>query len=115
MSVALGLAGKKLLHRLVASAFIPNPLNLPEVNHKHGVKADCAADNLEWTTHAGNQQHAVATGLRLKWGTGVSFYKKYGKWRAMGYRKGKQTFLGYHATQQLAVSAVTKFYQEKTR
>lgn len=42
-------------HRLVASAFIPNPLSLPEVNHKNENKVDNNANNLEWCTHAYNQ------------------------------------------------------------
>lgn len=47
---------KKLLyiHRLVAEAFIPNPKNLPEVNHKDENKANNAASNLEWCSHRHN-------------------------------------------------------------
>ena len=51
------------LHVLVAKAFIPNPLGLPEVNHKNGIKHDCRAGNLEWATPSQNQQHAVDYGL----------------------------------------------------
>ena len=36
------------IHVLVAQAFIPNPLNLPEVNHKDENKAHNSVDNLEW-------------------------------------------------------------------
>lgn len=52
-----------LIHRLVALAFIPNPNNFPIVNHIDGVKTNCAAVNLEWTTDSLNKQHAIDTGL----------------------------------------------------
>ena len=46
------------VHRLVAQSFIPNPLNLPEVNHLDGNKLNPAKSNLEWSDRLGNMKHA---------------------------------------------------------
>lgn len=51
------------VHRLVAKAFIPNPLDLPEVNHIDGNRLNNSVSNLEWCDRAGNARHAVETGL----------------------------------------------------
>lgn len=51
------------LHRALAITFIPNPENLPFINHKDGNKHNNALDNLEWCTGSQNVQHAYNTGL----------------------------------------------------
>lgn len=52
-----------LVHRLVATAFIPNPLNLPQVNHKNADRLDNRAVNLEWVTRQENMKHGSRLGL----------------------------------------------------
>jgi hypothetical protein len=52
-------------HSLVALAFIPNPENRPEINHKNGIKHDNRADNLEWVTSSENKYHSHRTGLQI--------------------------------------------------
>ena len=52
------------VNRLVAQAFIPNPDNLPEVNHIDGNKANNHVSNLEWCTRSHNVKHSFDTGLK---------------------------------------------------
>lgn len=57
LQVTFSVNGKnvyKLVHRLVAQTFIPNPDNLPEVNHKDCDRKNNSADNLEWCSHEEN-------------------------------------------------------------
>lgn len=55
----------KMVHRLLAEAFIPNPENLSDVNHKDGVKLNNDLSNLEWIDRKGNMNHAFQMGLSL--------------------------------------------------
>ena len=67
------LKGKNLyVHRLVAQAFIDNPNNLEEVNHKDGNKWNNNVDNLEWVSKSENAKHAFDLGLR-----NISGYTRY--------------------------------------
>lgn len=51
------------IHILVASHYVPNPENKPEVNHKDGNKLNNAANNVEWCTKLENKIHAIIMGL----------------------------------------------------
>ena len=66
-SVLLRSDGKQTrfyVHRLVAAAFIPNPTNLPEVNHKDERKCNNIVSNLEWCSRSYNLQYAGGASRR---------------------------------------------------
>lgn len=62
----LGGVVRTTVHRLVAEAFIPNPYNLPEVNHKDGNRQNNDVSNLEWVTHSGNMKHSYHKGINQR-------------------------------------------------
>lgn len=92
------------IHRLVAQAFIPNPMYLKQVNHKDEDKSNNNVDNLEWCTARYNVNYGCAQDKRVKTNiingrfkfTGqesVEYRKKYEK----EYReKNREKRLEYH-------------------
>lgn len=81
VSVALGQGNVRLVHRLIASAFLPNPDQLREVNHKNLVRDDNRTTNLEWVSSSGNKHHSYGSGTR----------KQHGKTTPVRLRKGGRT------------------------
>lgn len=76
------------IHRLVAKEFIPNPDNLPEVNHKKGDRGDCRFWMIEWSTPSDNVKHA---------------YRELGKRNMLSNQKGET-----HYATKLKVSDILK-------
>lgn len=54
------------IHRLVAIAFIPNLLSLPEVNHIKNIKTRNTVNNLEWVTSKENKEHSILLGTNAR-------------------------------------------------
>lgn len=77
INVGNGVSRRFLIARLVAIAFIPNPENKPQVNHKNGIKTDNHVSNLEWVTQSENLKHAYATGIaRKRFGAELPWFGK---------------------------------------
>ena len=67
------------VHQLVAQAFIPNPNNLPLVNHKDGDKTNNNMTNLEWASYSDNNSHAYKIGLRKPLEPEKCYFTKYSR------------------------------------
>lgn len=104
----ISINGKKswrLLHRIVATVFIPNPENKPQVNHIDGNKQNNNVSNLEWVTNSENRQHAVNNAL-------ISFGDKLSKKLDSNlvkeikklYVKGSHKFGSYELAKKFGVS-----------
>ena len=74
-----GVAQTLSIHRLVLTAFVPNPQNLPMINHKNEKVWDNRLDNLEWCDNSYNQRygHAQDTKFRKVVQIGENFRKEY--------------------------------------
>lgn len=93
------------VHRLVAEAFLANPNNLPQVNHKDKDRANNDVGNLEYVTARGNMQHSSSTSKHSSRFVGVTWCKERHKWQAQ-YQVGKRNvFIGRFATQEEAHEA----------
>ena len=87
------------VHVLEAKTFVPNPNNLPVVNHKDLNKDNNSAENLEWTTYSENTKHWIEnTGYNFK---GHKFAKKLTQEQEIQIKEFKQKNMGM-TTRQIA-------------
>ncbi|EGB03757.1 hypothetical protein AURANDRAFT_33571 [Aureococcus anophagefferens] len=110
MSVS-GKSKKKLIHRLVALAFIDNPENKPFVDHIDHDRTNNNISNLRWATQKENQANAGMFSNNTTGFKGVCFDKRKGKYKAQISIQNKSTHLGCFKTPEEA-SAV---YEKKAK
>lgn len=72
-----------LLHRLVAITFIPNPDNLPQINHIDWNKSNVSVKNLEWVTDKDNKKHWIENGFLYQCAKKCRYKKD---WKFLYYR-----------------------------
>jgi hypothetical protein len=105
-----GKTHKLFIHRLLGIVFIPNPLNLPTINHKNGNRKDNRVENLEWSSYTDQELHKSKVVNARK--RGATFAKN--GWLSTISIAGKQKYLGRFTTKE---EAQNKYFEEyvKTR
>lgn len=84
------------VHRLVAMAFLENPDNLPEVDHKNGIRNDNRLENLHWVSASQNMQNTPMPKTNTSGVKGV--HRHHNKWRSQLTLDGIKIHLGYFDT-----------------
>lgn len=99
---------KELVHRLVGKAFIPNPQNLPEINHKDKVRNNNRVENLEWSTRMDNLLDSYETMSPVRNFLTCDLFlgnKHIGKFQSIcaAARRGKELGFNYYSLEKYLV------------
>jgi hypothetical protein len=101
------LGKNKLVHRLVAEAFIPNLENKPCIDHINNIRNDNRLENLRFASYIENGQNSSIKKNNTSGYKGVSYdYRDF--WRADIYHNGKRIFIGRFDTKEEASAARKK-------
>lgn len=98
-----------LVHRIVATTFIPNPYNLPYVDHINCIRTDNRVENLRWVNEKQNCENQGTRSDNTSGNRGVSLIKSTGKWRASIGRKN----IGHYDTKEEAIQVRLKAVQDQ--
>jgi len=79
-----------------------------KIDHRDHNGLNCQRTNMRECTHADNMKNMISHKDGTSKFVGVSWFKKYSKWRAVIMKDGKQVFCGYHATAEDAARAYDK-------
>lgn len=104
-----GMRKQHKVHQLVAKFFIPNPNNLPIINHKDGNKSNNHIDNLEWCTYSENNLHAFQV---LKRKPVKNFNEKNGYSKRV---KDTKTGIVYESLKEVERQGIVEFSYSLTR
>ena len=100
------------IHRLIAYAFIPNPENLPEIDHIDQVKTNNSIINLRWVSRSNNNRNKPKKQNSSSKYVGVCFHKARGKYIARIRINNKNKYIGLYETEEDAGKAFDDYIKE---
>lgn len=100
------------IHRIVALNFIPNPLNLTDVNHIDEIKNNNNIYNLEWMNHRDNRNYSIDKSKTTSQFTNISWHKKSNKWQVNIKFNKKIYWIGVFKNEEDANNSVIEFKKQ---